>query len=89
MCRARQEGCDQPNGYTRVSVEVYTESNDKLTCFTYEQKDKSQPGLPSFPYKDTIVKGASQCGLPQDYIVMLQNIKDNGYHDDVDYTDKL
>ena len=66
-----------------------TEGNDELTCFTYEQRNKSQPGLPSIPYKDTIVSGALQCELPQDYIVMLQNIKDNGYHGIVNYKDKL
>lgn len=85
----RQECCDHPDGYTRVIVEVLIENNDKLTCLTYEKKDKSQPGLPSIPYKDTIIKGALQCGLPQDYITMLQGIKDNGYHGAVNYSDGL
>lgn len=64
-------------------------NNDKLTCITYEKKNKSQPGLPSIPYKETIVKGALQCGLPQDYISMLENIKDNGYYGEVNYNDAL
>lgn len=70
-------------------VEVLVENNDRLMCFTYEKKSKSPPGLPSIPYKDTIVKGALQCGLPQDYVLMLQDIKDNGYHGEVDYRDGL
>ena len=70
-------------------MEVLVENNIRLTCFTYEKKNKSQLGLPSIPYKDTIVSGALQCELPQDYIVMLQNIKDNGYHGEVDYKDGI
>lgn len=71
-----------------MNVEVNTMNNDRLTCITYEKKNKSI-GLPSIPYKETIVKGALQCGLPQDYISMLENIKDNGYHGEVNYNDAL
>jgi len=70
-------------------VKVCTEGNDQLTCFTYEKRNKSQPGLPSIPYKETIVKGALQCGLPEEYIIMIKNIKDNGYHGEVNYKDGL
>ena len=85
----RQECCHHPAGYARVIVEVRTEKDDKITCLTYEKKDKSQPGLPSIPYKETIIKGALKCGLPQDYVLMLQGIKDNGYHGEVNYKDSL
>lgn len=86
-CVTRQECCDHPNGYARVTVEVSTKKHEKLMCFTYEKKNKSQPSLPSIPYKETIIKGALQCGLPQDYISMLESIRDNGYNGEVNYED--
>jgi len=58
-----------------------------ITCITYEVTDKSQPGLPSLPYKEMIIKGATQCGLPRDYITVLETVTDNGYHGEVNLTD--
>lgn len=72
-----------------MNVEVYTESNEQLNCLSYEIKDKSKPALPSAPYKEIIVRGALECCLPQHYTIMLQGIKHNGYHGEVNYRDHL
>ena len=36
-----------------------------------------------------MIKGALNCGLPQYYVLMLENVKDNGYHGEVNYKDSL
>ena len=71
-------------GYTRINVGVCpVDDVTKITCITYEKTDKSQPALPSRPYKEMMLKGATQCGLPGDYITMLETVRDNGYHGEV------
>jgi len=80
--------CGHPEGYTRISVEVCPVGDvRKIACITYEKTNKSQPNLPSLPYKKMMLKGATQCGLPDDYITMLETVRDNGYHGEVNLID--
>ena len=47
-----------------------------------EEADKR----PSWVYKDVIVRGAVEHGLPQDYISQLRAVEDNGYRGEVSVT---
>ena len=40
--------------------------------------------VPSKIYKNVIIQGAKQNGLPEDYINQLENIQDNGYDKKLD-----
>ena len=40
--------------------------------------------VPSKVYKNVIIQGAKQNGLPEDYITQLKNIQDNGYDKKLD-----
>ena len=40
--------------------------------------------VPSKVYKNVIIQGAKQNGLPADYINQLENIQDNGYDKELD-----
>ena len=40
--------------------------------------------VPSKVYKNVIIQGAKQNGLPEDYITQLENIQDNGYDKKLD-----
>ena len=40
--------------------------------------------VPSKVYKNVIIQGAKQNGLPEDYINQLENIQDNGYDKKLD-----
>ena len=40
--------------------------------------------VPSKVYKNVIIQGAKQNGLPADYISQLENIQDNGYDKKLD-----
>lgn len=57
-----------PNIYNRKEVSVENDRNDIIEkVFIYYKKSEAQ-GIPSQEYQDIIVKGAEECGLPQDYI---------------------
>ncbi|KAK3086844.1 hypothetical protein FSP39_024363 [Pinctada imbricata] len=74
----RQESC-----YDRLEVTVSSKEGKTYTCRTYKMKQGIyQPGVdnrPSPQYKDVIVRGARQNGLPSEYITELAKIEDNGY----------
>ena len=40
--------------------------------------------VPSKVYKNVIIQGAKQNGLPEDYVTQLENIQDNGYDKKLD-----
>jgi len=57
-----------PSVYDRKEILVENDENDIIEkVFTYYKKPEAI-GNPSQEYQDIIVKGAEECGLPQDYI---------------------
>ena len=64
--------------YKPIYVTVTTRENQQYTCRTYQMpRVKIVP--PSPLYKKVIVTGASETGLPVEYIEQLRAIEDNGY----------
>ncbi|CAG0878929.1 unnamed protein product [Darwinula stevensoni] len=66
--------------YRPIEVSVKTKEDFILPCRAYqlialEEQDKR----PSKVYKDVIIRGAEEHGLPHDYIEKLRMIEDNGY----------
>ncbi|XP_013405270.1 gamma-glutamylcyclotransferase [Lingula anatina] len=77
--------------YKPIEVQVTCEDGSILECRTYELLRPLERGLgpPSPQYKNVIVSGARQNGLPQDYIAQLEAIEDNGYSGTLDITSSL
>ena len=75
-----QEGVFRdPPAYRRVSVEVETPAGDQVRCRSYRVVAPDPRGfLPSPAYKDTILTGAREIGLPEVYLARLEAIPDNG-----------
>lgn len=82
------------NIYRRIelTVETYPEGK-KVDCVAYQicdetrQKSLDAHGanlIPSLRYKNVIIQGAKEHGLPEEYIKMLEGLADNGYNGDVD-----
>ena len=44
---------------------------------------KNSTKIPSKVYKNVIINGAKQNGLPDEYITKLENLPDNGYGNDL------
>ena len=56
-----------------------------LKCHSYCKFDKKEPiGRPSPAYKNVIINGAKQIGLPEDYKIYLHSFQDNGYKGPID-----
>jgi hypothetical protein len=76
----RQEFCYRP---IQVDVESLTDGTI-MNCRTYVQEDyykklcDGHPRLPSLAYKNVVIAGARESGLPQDYIDSIKNMQDNG-----------
>ena len=85
--RFRQEGVS--SGIYRVRDVVVTASDGtKYDCRTYEMLDKYDDNInqtPSSIYKDYIMRGAKETGLPEEYIAKIKTIADNGYNGRVDF----
>jgi len=75
-----QEGVFRdPPAYRRMTAEVTTPAGDLVRCRTYQVVAPDRGGfLPSPAYRDTIVTGAIEVGLPEPYIAGLRTIRDNG-----------
>jgi hypothetical protein len=58
------------NGYNEETVDLISRSGDHLTAFTYyADKTAIAEGLPPYSwYKELVLNGASEHGLPPDYI---------------------
>ena len=64
-------------------------SGESLTCRTYQLLiHDSDDRRPSRIYKNVILKGATENGLPADYMAKLHAIEDNGYEGEVDLLNK-
>lgn len=75
-----QEGVfREPPAYRRMTVEVVTPAGDRVRCRTYQVVSPDLGGfLPSPAYRETILAGAIEVGLPEPYIAGLRTIRDNG-----------
>ena len=76
----------QEVGYdpTEIQVESLTDGQI-MTCRTYVMKDwykklcEGKVPIPSLAYKNVILAGARESGLPQDYVdQFVRNVPDNG-----------
>ncbi|XP_014488440.1 PREDICTED: gamma-glutamylcyclotransferase-like [Dinoponera quadriceps] len=89
----RQEGV-QDNIYHAMSVDVITPNGTTLNCRVYQQchnpteymkpADLPMDRKPSPLYLETIIKGAQENNLPDDYIKFLKSIPNNGYKGEYD-----
>lgn len=72
----KQEGVFRtPPAYQRKNVQVRTPADDLITCRTYQVVSPNLAGYsPSLTYKETMLKGAKEIGLPDYYIDFLENI---------------
>lgn len=74
--------------YRPINVTVETPSGDEVVCRCYEiiksvpklSKDEVFPAdrVPSCTYLQTIIEGAMQSKLPNEYVEYLKSIKHNG-----------
>jgi len=59
-------------------------TGEEVHCVSYQllpdRIAASKSKLPSKVYKDVIVHGAKENGLPPKYVEFLEGIKDNGYN---------
>lgn len=84
----KQEG----RAYIALDVEVILPDGNKTKCRTYQHTTLPEKRVdlkflpenrrPSWIYLKTIIKGAEESGLPQDYQSFLKNISHNGYAND-------
>ena len=58
---------------------VMTKSGLQIPCFMYVMCEDTGISLPSKPYLDTMVLGATEHHLPNDYIKYLEQMNHNGY----------
>ncbi len=75
-----QEGIFRdPPAYRRLQVEVETPTGDRVHCRTYQVANPDPAGFaPSPAYKQTMLSGALELGLPSTYLARLEAIADNG-----------
>ncbi|XP_067651925.1 gamma-glutamylcyclotransferase-like [Haliotis asinina] len=80
----------QEKRYKRRMVTVTTPDGTTYTCRTYELDGEFDIShTPSPQYKDVIVRGAKQNGLPEAYISQLEAIEDNGFQGEIPFYNKL
>lgn len=81
----RQEGVHQ-NIYKPIFIQVTTINGEILNCRCYQQtREFELDRLPSTVYKNVMIRGARENGVPEDYITnQLEKIEDNGYTGEVE-----
>lgn len=73
------------NIYRRLTVKVHSkDGSEELHPYTYRVCDemmipKTDDCRPSKVYKNIMIEGAKENGLPNEYVQELMGIKDNGY----------
>nr|XP_053640562.1 gamma-glutamylcyclotransferase-like [Cherax quadricarinatus]XP_053640563.1 gamma-glutamylcyclotransferase-like [Cherax quadricarinatus]XP_053640564.1 gamma-glutamylcyclotransferase-like [Cherax quadricarinatus] len=79
----RQEGVN--NGvYKVLEVDVETPNGESVRARCYQQLITfTEDKRPSSVYKNVIIQGARENGLPENYIKFLESIEDNGYSGEV------
>lgn len=80
----------QETHYQPITVSVVTPGDPGLEykCRTYQMLE-CIPDLTSPQYKNVVVTGAKEVGLPEDYMKFLNDFKHNGYDGHVEICDKL
>lgn len=71
--------------YRPIQVEVESvKDGSRMNCRTYIQEEDykrtcdGKPRMPSLAYKNVILAGARESGLPQEYIDCIRKVEDNG-----------
>uniref|UniRef100_A0A1Q3FPQ2 gamma-glutamylcyclotransferase n=2 Tax=Culex tarsalis TaxID=7177 RepID=A0A1Q3FPQ2_CULTA len=88
----KQEGVHN-QVYKALTLPVRTPSGETLECRVYQlvknpaplevgEEERPFERQPSKTYMDVIIRGATETGLPEDYVQFLQTIKHNGYTGD-------
>lgn len=87
------------NIYFPLTVDVETPEGTLLQSRTYQQTAKfdSDPDLENIPeerrpssvYLNTILNGADESGLPEEYKSLLKKIPHNGYSGEVELLNNL
>lgn len=67
---------EDPKAYVRRKIPVYTLSGEHHSCHIYEAIPQRGVFKPSKDYLKTMVRGAKEAGLPDDYIKYLEEFKD-------------
>ncbi|ESO90326.1 hypothetical protein LOTGIDRAFT_123575 [Lottia gigantea] len=87
---------DRPNldrqeyTYTPIVVNVVDEKGKNCSCLTYQIKELEEGlALPSPQYKDVVLRGARQSKLPEEYIMFLESLPDNGFEGRVEVYEKV
>ena len=60
-----------PNAYERKKVEVIEPMGEQVAAVTYSVVDKEQTQKPHADYMRLLVEGATERGLPDEYVQML------------------
>ncbi|CAM1308509.1 GGCT (predicted) [Pycnogonum litorale] len=68
----------QENNYDSCHIKVESSDETEYSCLTYISKNSSLISNPSVSYKTTIIHGAVEHSLPEQYICRLREIQDNG-----------
>lgn len=65
-------------------MQVTTVAGETLDCRCYQQtRPWETDRRPSVVYKNVMIRGARENGVPDDYIRYLEAIEDNGYEGEV------
>ena len=65
--------------YEKMSVTVTSDEGDSKVVDTYARPENIEVTPPSPQYLKVVLEGATECGLPQNYIEELKKIEHNGY----------
>ena len=63
---------------------VTSQSGKEYKCHTFQVKEPIVFGDPSPQYLHTVISGAYEHHLPEDYIAALTSLHDNGYQGEVE-----
>lgn len=70
----RYEG--HPRHYERVALKVYLEDNSEVSAYVYVACSLHlvEGQMPSAKYLEYVIKGATACGLPSDYVQAIESL---------------
>jgi gamma-glutamylcyclotransferase (GGCT)/AIG2-like uncharacterized protein YtfP len=62
------------DGYARMAVEVVTDEGEATTADTYVARSLTRQAVAFDWYKELVVEGAREHGLPSDYVAALEQL---------------
>jgi gamma-glutamylcyclotransferase len=62
-----------PSSYQREELNVCQEADEVTKAIVYFRTNK-KPGQPSQEYKEVVLRGAKDCGLPEEYINQIKSL---------------